>query len=164
MEIFPDLDLEVRGAEGVQFALRRLRGRVQDARPAFRLVDKHLTTVFRRQFETEGRFGGSPWPPLKPATIRAREQAGRGRGGILRDTNRLWGSLVKGGNVPEGILVIDALRYVRGTQVPYAADHQTGVPEQNLPPRPPIPDPMPPEVLRVWERIFLRFFSGELEA
>lgn len=157
------VSIRVEGLDGVRIAIEGIRGRVRDATPAFRLIDKHVTTVFQRQFATEGRFGGKPWAQLKRRTVKQRQKPGRGRGGILRDTNRLWASLTKGGNVPEGLLVIEPLRYVRGSQVPYAAEHQDprrpGLAKREI-----VPDPMPENILNTWQEILARHYEGFLGA
>lgn len=151
--------VDVQGLVEAQRTTLGIAERVADARPAFRVLDKHASTVFIRQFASEGAWGGRSWPRLRPATIRARQKPGRGRGGILRDTNRLWASLVKVG--PESIRLIEPQRYERGTIVPYAFRHQIG---DRVPVRQIIPDPMPEEVLNTWERILADHFAGVTEA
>lgn len=138
---------------------RRLRSRVTDLRPVFRgPIDKHVSSVFRRQFATEGGFGGRPWQRLKPETLAAKRRIRRERMGKLRRFNRLWGSLVKVG--PQSVRRIRAQSYERGTRIPYAAAHQTGVPKRNLPKRQVVPDPMPRSVVRVWDRMIARRLEG----
>ena len=174
------LNLSLDGLDGVQISLLGLRRRVKDATPAFTKIDKHVTLMFRRQFQTEGRFGGTPWKPLAPSTLRARAQAGRGRGGILRDTNQLWASLVT--MSPYSIRVIQPQLYTRGTSLSYAEAHQTGKRRSrktrtgkrdkkgkmatkmkvrtSLPKRPMIPEPMPASISGVWEKILADYFAG----
>ena len=146
------------GDKGLKMDLKALAKRAGDLRPAFHKIDKHVSTVFRRQFATEGSFGGRKWDPLKPATIKRRQsRSGGNRGGILRDFNRLWSSLVKVG--PESVQIVRPLYYERGTAVPYAEDHQEG--RGNLPIREMIPDPMPENIVRVWEKIIGATIAGE---
>lgn len=175
------LTLSLQGLGGVQTSLAGLRRKVVDASPAFSKIDKSVTMMFKRQFDTEGAFGGTPWKPLAPATIKARAKPGRGRGGILRDFNTLWASLVNIGD-PDGIRLIEPLRYTRGTRVPYAQAHQEGkvgrrttrtgkkvgshgknqtrkMTRTVLPRRPIIPDPMPDHITRVWEGILASYFA-----
>ncbi|MHC4647633.1 MAG: phage virion morphogenesis protein [Planctomycetota bacterium] len=145
------------GVEGLKMDLRELAKRTKDLRPAFHKIDKHVSTVFRRQFGTEGAFGGERWDPLKPETIKARRrQSGGNRGGILRNFNRLWGSLVKVG--PESIQIIRSHYYERGTAVPYAEDHQEG--KGSLPIRKIVPDPMPDSVIGTWEKVIATYIAG----
>jgi len=143
----------------IREALQRfdvLQRSLRDFRPAFVVIDKHVTTVFARQFASLGAFGGTLWAALRPSTIRARASVGRGRGGILRDTNRLWASLVKGRG-PESVRVIGKDDYRRGTAVPYAQYHQSGT--ASMPQRQVIPDPMPRAVTQVWAKILARYIE-----
>jgi len=89
-------------------------------------VNKTIDDFFKAQFDTEGSFGGQRWATLAPVTLILRQRRGHGRGGILRDTGRLWASLVKLGLGPDAIKVVTANSLVRGTRVPYAKFHQTG--------------------------------------
>ncbi len=140
-------------------ALRRAKRVVGDLRPYWRQIDKHVSSLFRRQFATQGAMLTTPWRPLQDSTLRARQRPGHGRGGILRDTNRLWGPLTKGRG-PEAIRSIERLRYERGTSVPYAIYHQFGVYDQSgtliMPQRKIIPDAFPASVERVWLRLLAR--------
>ena len=147
------------GTNRLSLDLQRLAGRAKDLRPAFHKIDKHVSTVFRRQFSTEGAFGGRPWPRLAAATIRARQKAGLGRGGILRSTNRLWASLVKVG--PESIRIMRPHYYERGTSVHYADDHQLGR-GKGLPVREIIPDPISESILNTWEKMVAQVFDAEV--
>lgn len=143
------------GVDGLKMDLKQLASRTKDLRPAFDKIDKHVSTVFRRQFATEGAFGGQKWDPLKPATIKSRQKAGGNRGGILRNFNRLWASLVKIG--PESIRIVRPKYYERGTAVPYAESHQEG---EGVPIRHIIPDPMPESVVRTWEKVIADTIAG----
>ena len=123
------------GAIQHQIDLSKIEGlaeRGQDLRPVWQHRVQPIVTAFlRARFDTEGaHMTGAKWAPLQPRTIRERAKPGRGRGGIGRDTNRLWGSLVKSGgsSAPEGgILVMEPDRYMRGTTVPYAAAFSSGL-------------------------------------
>lgn len=175
------MTFKMEGLSGIQSTLDKMLGTLRNAAPAFHRIDKHVSLMFRRQFASEGRFGGTPWKPLAPSTIRARQKPGRGRGGILRDSNTLWSSLVHTG--PESIRLIEPDRYTRGTTVPYAASHQDGVKRTrrtrtgkrtgprrkyvtkkmrrtSLPRRPIIPDPMPEHISRTWEKILADYYAG----
>lgn len=139
--------------------LREVAARATDLRTVFGgPIDKHVSTVFRRQFETEGAFGGRPWRPLTPETLAQKRRIRRERMGILRRYNRLWGSLVKVG--PESIRRVGRTVYERGTRVSHAAPHQTGAPKRNLPERQPVPDPMPRAVVGVWDRLIAAHLEG----
>lgn len=143
-------------------------------------INKSVDTVFRRQFESQGAFGGSPWRPLHPVTLKLRQRPGHGRGGILRDTNRMWASLTKSGLGPDAIKVVTPHSLERGTSVKYAQWMHTGfkskyfvvvdkhglpVPikrarPKTIPPRPIVPEPMPAEVVSTWEKILVNFLIG----
>lgn len=154
-----DFEVEIEGFTEADRFIETAFKRTRDLRPWFQLVDKHLTLVLKRQFASEGAFAGMPWAALKPSTIRARQRPGHGRGGILRDLNRLWSALTKGRG-PEAIRSIEKDRYERGTSVPYGVHHQLGT--RKMPARPPIPDPMPGSVLRVWEKLLLGHVEGTI--
>jgi phage gpG-like protein len=142
-------------------ALTGVSGRVKNLRPVFHgPIDQSVSELFSAQFHTEGAFGGRRWAALSQQTIKQRMQRGRGRGGILRDTSRLWASLVKRGS-PEGIRAITDSRYRRGTAVPYARFHQEGT--KRMPQRQVIPDPMPKVVEDAWVRIIANYVqTGDL--
>lgn len=152
-----DFTYTVEGFDKVKLDFKKLSKKVADFRPAFQKIDKHVSLVFRRQFASEGAFGGPKWPALAPATIKGRAQSGRGRGGILRDTNRLWASLVKIG--PESVRIMRSHYYERGTSVPYAMAHQEGK-QRGLPKREIIPEPLPTSVVNTWEKIILNYVEG----
>jgi hypothetical protein len=103
-------------------------------------VDALVTEFFRRRFDSEGAYLGTAWAKHARATLRARKQPGRGRGGILRDLNDLWASLTKSGG-PGSIRDVGAMLYRRGTTDPKAALHQRGT--KHMPARPLIPEPVP---------------------
>lgn len=130
--------------------------------PVFRgPINRSVTGLFRRQFNTEGREGGHPWPQLKASTIAARAKRGRGRGGILQDVRRMWGAYVKEGRGPEAILVIEKMRYERGVSVPYARFHQSGT--KRMPRRPVVPDTVPRKYLEGWARLVARHLESSVK-
>ena len=95
-----------------------------DLRPVWlRDMQPYVTDFLHRRFNSEGAYMGSKWAPHAPATVELRKQPGRGRGGIGRDVNRMWASLVKSAGsspAPGGVLVIEPQRYERGTTVKHA--------------------------------------------
>jgi hypothetical protein len=123
-------------------ALTDLDLKTADLRPVFaNTVDPSLTQFFLRQFATEGKAGGEPWPGLKPRTLQARKRPGHGRGGILRDTGRLWAGYTKSGG-PGSVREIGRQSYVRGVSVAYAQYH--------YPKRPVVVEPMPDYLTELW--------------
>jgi phage virion morphogenesis protein len=78
----------------------------------------YLLFSTQRRFETETGPDGKKWPPLKPRTAAARAgRKVRGTDHILRDTTRLYQSLISAS---------DATSAQVGTNVEYAAIHQFG--------------------------------------
>lgn len=141
--------------------LDALQRRTDDLRPLFAgSIDRSVTKLFERQFASEGAWGGVKWAQHRALTRTLRARPGHGRGGILRDTNRLWASFVKSGG-PESVRRITASEYVRGSSVPYARAHQRGFPAvvfgrrtgRRVPARPIVPNPVPREVVATWERL-----------
>lgn len=165
----------------VSGALARLNAvatAASDLRPVFEgPINQSINEVFTKQFATEGSFGGKKWAPQAPVTKLLRQRRGHGRGGILRDENRLWASLTKLGLGPDAVKIVTKGSIIRGTSVPYGKYHQTGyvsktfvvvnrlgdpVPlrrrfPKNIPARPIIPDPMPNNVVRGWEDTLTKF-------
>jgi hypothetical protein len=126
-------------------------------------IDKSVTLMFERRFASEGAWGGIRWAGHQPLTIRLRARPGHGRGGILRDTSRLWASFVKGSG-PDAVRRITPSEYERGSAVPYARFHQRGYSltrvfgirlrkPRRVPARPVVPERVPREVLATWERL-----------
>ena len=145
--------------------------RVRNWTPVLRgPVNRSVSRFFQRQFETEGAEGGTPWAPHRPLTVELRRRPGHGRGGIGRDTNRLWASLVKVG--PESVLVVGPTEYERGTTVAYAAPFHAGVspgrqrvfgraPRMPLgiPARTLVPDPFPQSYVDGWAVSLARYIE-----
>lgn len=107
-------------------------------------VDKYITAFLVQQFVSEGSAGGAPWAPLSPETIANRKKPGRGRGGIGRDTNQMWSSLVKSPST-EGYTRISANTYERGSTVKHMWYFAGGTKRQ--PARPVWPQVMPDSVV-----------------
>lgn len=170
---------------GARAALKGIHGALLDLSPVFKgPIDQTTTQALLAQFETRGtRLNGAPWQPLSPTTIalrtrvvvrrgaaRTTTRVGQGRAGFatpLRNTNRLWASLVKSGG-PEGLRVITPSSYERGTRVGYAAAHQTGflltqmfgrplkVPK-HVPARPLVPEQLPADLVLAYEQHLLDY-------
>jgi hypothetical protein len=101
--------------------LEQIDGKAADLRPFFIEELQPLVTEFlTRRFDTGGAFGGAPWSPLAEATLALRKRPGHGRGGIGRDTGRMWASWVKSVGAtaaPGGVLKITKDRYERGSSL-----------------------------------------------
>lgn len=101
----------------LQQLARRFSAPAELLAPAIPVVARALES----NFDKEGR--PLPWPPLSPAYLR-RKPAGLK---ILHRTGRLRRSIrvrLEGGAI------------VASTDLPYAAAHQFGLPQRNLPARP----------------------------
>lgn len=145
--------VEMLGADTMAIRFRDRADRARDLSPLFKgKLDKHVTTVFRRQFESEGAFGGQKWPPLKASTRRQKARRNLAGMPILQASRELWASLTKSSSAPRAFLRVTKDSYERGTTVPYAIHHQRGR-GKGLATRQVVPSPMPREVLRTWARL-----------
>lgn len=165
-------------------ALARLRTvlrATKDLRPVLGgPINSSVDQLFRRQFNSEGAFGGQKWAPLRPVTKLLRQRPGHGRGGIGRDTNRMWASLTKFGVGPDAIKILTPSSLERGTSLPYARWFSQGYisktkpvlgsggrlafirrrAPKRIPPRPLVPDPTPRSLTKAWETLIARFVEG----
>lgn len=165
-------DVEIRvDARQALGLLTRVKGRAGDLRPVLGgPIDKSVSVMFRRQFQTHGAWGGRPWPPLSPATIQGRLRRtkrgvkfkrGRARAGLfaqLQDTLRLRSAYEKGRG-PESIRVVLPQALGRGVTVPYAAVHQRGSVAKHIPPRQVIPEPIPARLRETWRRMIAHYIT-----
>lgn len=142
---------------------------VVDLRPVWhRVVGPDFSKLMRERFDTNGRRGsatGAKWRSLSPVTVALRRRNGHGRYGpnaILRDTGRLYRSLVNPVG-PDAIRINEPLSFTWGTSVPYAKYHETGFPNRNVfrsikrvetqtPARPPLPERIPRDLRARWAR------------
>ena len=76
-----------------QRKLRALVALMDRKRPFFEDVGNLLVASVGRRFRAQRAPDGTPWTPLKPATIKARAKRGRSKIAILRETGRLAGSI-----------------------------------------------------------------------
>lgn len=141
----------------------RLKVAISDLTPIWDgPVDKLVIQFFRRQFLSEGQAGGTPWAPLRPATIALKREEGRQNMGVERFSNRLWASLTKRTG-PQVVRRITPDEYERGTSVRAAvfaqegfeATHMFGVPRKHprrVKPRPLVPEEMPQPFVKAIER------------
>ena len=120
------IDIEL-DDKAVRRALRRIAGALADPSPAMRAIATHLADRAEDAFETEASPGGMPWPALKPATERARKRSGHVPITILQRSGALVRSILADWSDTEA---------VAGTNLVYAATHQFGDPERNIPARP----------------------------
>ncbi len=162
--------------------MAKMQAASSDLRPVFQgPIERSVTVMFKKQFETHGQFAGEPWPPLSPFTVMMRTRGlvkhkpkagaagpaydagvtskrGRARAGLyaqLRDTLRLWAAYVKPGG-PESIRLFTKNSYERGVNVPYAAKHQKG---DGVPKRQVIPVPIPAKLTITWRAMIAHYIA-----
>ena len=157
----------------VRKMLAGARRRAADLSRFFRgPLDKEVTDFLRRQFDTEGAHGGRRWAPLSSTTLALRRRAGHGRGGVGRDTNTMWASLVKSGG-PQSIRRITPREYERGSRVPWSGLFQQGWTQRTIfgrplrrtirvPGREVFPDPLPSQLQGRIRRRFVRYLEGKV--
>jgi len=78
---------------GMRASLDSLMGRMRNRQGFFRNVGEHLLNSVRDNFEAESAPDGTPWQPLSPVTIAARQSRGLAPHPILRVTGGLVGSI-----------------------------------------------------------------------
>lgn len=99
-------------------------GRLRDLRPAWHHVHDWLLEENRRQFASEGSYGGNAWHQLAESTIRRKQAKGMDNG-ILRETDRLFGSMTEKGH-PDAKVKITRRNFDFQSLVEYGEYHQTG--------------------------------------
>lgn len=104
-------------ATEAQNRLHQLVKLMDQRRPFFAAVGEQLLASAGRNFKAQSTPDGTPWVPLKPATIKARTRRGRSKISILRERGMLAGSL-------NYQATDDEVRI--GSPVEYAAIHQLG--------------------------------------
>lgn len=125
------LDLRIDDAE-LQAELKRLADRIGDLKPFFDDVGEELLNSTRERFRSQTDPEGNPWAALNPVY---RQRKKRNKDKILTLWGHLRGTLVK--QTDRDSLRIGTLPVSRiGTPMDYAAAHQFGRPERNLPARP----------------------------
>ncbi len=126
-------------SEDVTKSLAAFQDVLADQAPALREIADDFREMLAQQFASEGRAGGTPWPPRKSqrsvgatrrvARTRRPDQIGTPllvRTGALRDSLISPGS----GHVEE----MDGRSLTLGTRLPYAMFHQLGT--RHMPARP----------------------------
>ncbi|WP_051419672.1 phage virion morphogenesis protein [Paracoccus pantotrophus] len=104
-------------ATEAQNRLHQLVKLMDQRRPFFAAVGEQLVFSTGRNFQQQSAPDGTPWAPLKPATIKARSRRSRSKIAILRERGLLAGSI-------NYQATDDEVRI--GSPVEYAAVHQLG--------------------------------------
>lgn len=102
---------------------------LDDMRPAWDTLADRFARAEKRQFDTEGAYGGESWSPLSPkyAAWKAKHY---GTMPILQRERHLYTQLT---SQPFGVDVRELNMAMFGTALPYAKFHQDG--DDNLPKR-----------------------------
>lgn len=117
--------VELEGLEECRNYFQRLKNSAENFTAVGQLIAEHLKASTHQRFLEDRDPDGKSWEALKPATVAAKvkkDVAPR----ILQTTNTLFKSI----NAE-----VTAHAIIVGTDVKYAAAHQFGVPERNLPRR-----------------------------
>lgn len=105
--------------------LQRLAQRMGNLSPVLEKAGAILRNDALDNFKAQRAPDGTPWAPLKRATLAARRKGkGAGNAQILRDTGVLMNSIGSSGGY--GIHQLTPTSVTIGTRVPYAAIHQNG--------------------------------------
>ncbi|MGR1580134.1 phage virion morphogenesis protein [Thalassobius sp. S69A] len=109
--------------QGARNELQDILQRLGDPQGFYATVGERLISSSKDRFREENAPDGTPWEPLKPATIKARQNAGQTPITILRSNSK-----GKSGSALAGSLSYlassDEVRI--GSPLPYAAIHQFG--------------------------------------
>lgn len=131
------IEMGLFGEKEARFELIGLAAAPNHLTGAWRRIDKSLSAMFARQFDTEGEYRSGGWEPLKPSTIAAKLRAGvaqpervlyatgRGRNSLARPTHE------------DHIFDVDNDGVTIGSSVPYLIYHHSKKePRHRLPRRP----------------------------
>jgi phage gpG-like protein len=147
------LHFEFYGQVELDRTLAGLEERTQDLRPVWDTLRRRFLVTERKQFDSEGAFGGGKWAPLSPAygAWKAAHYPGKP---ILVRTGELRRSLTEGPQVT----VMEPHLAIFGSAVEYGQYHEEG--SAHLPRRPPVQ--LPAAERREWVRAVQRFIvTGE---
>jgi phage gpG-like protein len=127
------ITLDFAGENQLDRELARVKGRVEDASPAFDIMADYAARELLKNFTTQGGHASGRWAPLSPRY--ARWKAKRYPGApILVRTGAMRRELTRR---PFGVEKIGPRSMTIGTARTYAPPHQTGNPAKNLPRRRP---------------------------
>jgi hypothetical protein len=109
--------VEAVGDRVVARELMAMAGRTLDEAPAMQAIIDGLYESARRQFDSQGAYGGTPWPADADSTVERKARAGLDPR-ILHATLRLRESLTQPGG--ENVAIAEADGVIFDTTVPYA--------------------------------------------
>lgn len=153
------LELEIAGEKQVSREILRVGKRATDMRPALNVIADFWMDETRQNFDSEGRHASGGWKPLKPATLRRKQQKNLDPR-ILRATGALFKSLTVRRS-RGSLLRVTKSELLYGSRLPYAAVHQRPRATNPLPRRRPVE--LTEAARRQTLRILQRFiFTGEV--
>jgi phage gpG-like protein len=120
-------------SQAVDKALANFQAALADERPALQAIADDFRALIARQFSTEGRAEGTPWPPRVGAGLAPPSKRAMQASPLLVRTGALRNSLIEP-HAPDHVEQIDATSLTFGTRVPYALFHQFGT--RRMPARP----------------------------
>lgn len=130
-----DMGGEVVGEDLAILKLTRIDSNITNMKPAFQDIVGEYRKDVEKQFQSEGRHFGFPWAQLKDSTISQRIRQGYpGEHPILKRSGDLKDSLTRASD-PNACQVVTRQQWFIGTQIPYAAFHQSRAPRYRLPRR-----------------------------
>jgi phage virion morphogenesis protein len=121
------IEMELQGLTEAVALFQQLAAKTSDTEPAMRQIAGVMTAAVDENFVQEGRPG---WEKLARTTIRARLKKGTWPGKILHQLGPSGGLI---GSISQRH---DQNTAVVGANKAYAATHQFGDPERNIPARP----------------------------
>jgi phage gpG-like protein len=116
-------------SEAVDKALANFQASLADETPALQAIADDFRALIARQFATEGRAEGTPWPPRK------RSRVGAGLAPPSKRATQASPLLVRTGALRDSLIGPSALGHVEeleaqsltlGSRLPYALFHQLG--------------------------------------
>lgn len=116
------LDVHVQGDERVRLMFNGVVRRGYRMRQFGAFLARDFRTIMVRQFDSAGRYLGTPWTGLADATIERKEREGTD-GRILHEFRFMRKSFTTG----QGGYRYDSRGYFKiGSDIPYVGFHQTG--------------------------------------
>ncbi len=120
-------------SQAVDKALANFQAAVADERPALQAIADDFRALIARQFSTEGRAEGTPWPARVGAGLAPPSKRAKQASPLLVRTGALRDSLL-GPSAPGHVEELEAQSLTLGSRLPYALFHQLGT--RRMPARP----------------------------
>lgn len=145
------------GAEQTAAMLQGMRVRLGNLQPLLAdILPPAIWAFYQEQFRTEGAYGGSPWRPLAPGTLKRAARAGGVAWGLLRRTGTLYSSLTRE-DAPYSHVVVTTESVEIGTEDPvgvYLLSPKSGGPRIIT------PDILPDHVTDTWASLVQQYIEN----